>query len=394
MHQIAARPPAENARRIVGQGLGILGVSRNPDACLDKFGIHVDPDMVVVHARLLASPKIAYRHNQVTPQNLASWNLVRVKFCVSAPLFEWDYIIFDSSVIDYGFPQKLIHQFEILGMGRPGPQTSGGIPGGTVTLGNEGMIDEAIRSALKRALKDPKTRPQILLIVVPEKDNLLYSRIKTLADLKYGILTVCVLAKNTELGAPYWANVAMKFNLKLGGINHIVDSPDLSCWKKTKTMIVGIDVAHPSGDSIDNAPSIAGVVASVDKDFARWPASVRINESRQEMVGALSEMMYERVEAYKQSNNQALPGQIIVYRDGTISILLLACVANSAQAFPRVNMISSCRMNGRRFAKEPQRLTARGRCQNLPSSSPARGIIRASIRPTRQTSLSKRGSMK
>jgi hypothetical protein len=57
---------------------------------------------------------------------------------------------------------------------------------------------------------------------------------------------------------------------------------------KKKTMLVGIDVTHPSPLSRKGTPSIAAVVASVDANFVQFPASLRIQQSKKE-VSTLSD---------------------------------------------------------------------------------------------------------
>ncbi len=49
-------------------------------------------------------------------------------------------------------------------------------------------------------------------------------------------------------------------------------------------MVVGIDVTHPSPGSASTAPSVAGIVASVDSRLAQWPADLKIQTAREEMV--------------------------------------------------------------------------------------------------------------
>lgn len=82
-----------------------------------------------------------------------------------------------------------------------------------------------------------------------------------------------------------FANVGLKSNLKLGGINQLAASEGLGIISEDKTMVVGVDVTHPSPGSAPNAPSIAGMVASVDKRLGQWPADLRIQESRKKGDG-------------------------------------------------------------------------------------------------------------
>jgi hypothetical protein len=49
------------------------------------------------------------------------------------------------------------------------------------------------------------------------------------------------------------------------------------------TMLVGIDVTHPGPGSVRGTPSIAAVVASVDVNYAQFPASMEIQETKKEV---------------------------------------------------------------------------------------------------------------
>jgi eukaryotic translation initiation factor 2C len=53
--------------------------------------------------------------------------------------------------------------------------------------------------------------------------------------------------------------------------------------KQTPTMLVGIDVTHPGPGTVLGTPSIAAVVASIDDDYAQYPASMEIQESKKEV---------------------------------------------------------------------------------------------------------------
>ena len=114
------------------------------------------------------------------------------------------------------------------------------------------------------------------------------------------------------------ANISwvQKINLKLGGTNHeLVNDKAYGRMLGDKTMVIGIDVTHPPPGA-EGAPSVAAVVASCDKYLSQWPADLRINESRQEMVQMLQEMLTTRLEHFKKVNDQRLPENLLLYRDG------------------------------------------------------------------------------
>ena len=109
--------------------------------------------------------------------------------------------------------------------------------------------------------------------------------------------------------------MVQKINLKLGGINHILDDDSYGLIYEGETMVVGIDVTHPPPGN-DGAPSVAAMVASQDKELSQWPADLRINERRQEMVNLLQEMLVTRLQHFKEKNSKCLPKNILIYRDG------------------------------------------------------------------------------
>jgi len=80
-------------------------------------------------------------------------------------------------------------------------------------------------------------------------------------------------------------------------------------------MLVGMDVTHPGPGSLKGTPSIAGVVAFYDPDHTLYPASLRLQESKKEMIVELAAMIVERLQLYKAKRNN-LPERIIVFRDG------------------------------------------------------------------------------
>ncbi|KAK3170326.1 hypothetical protein OEA41_009713 [Lepraria neglecta] len=110
--------------------------------------------------------------------------------------------------------------------------------------------------------------------------------IKQHRDIKHGIHTVCVLGhgKKFFLAKNYCANLALKLNSKAGGTNRVLQNDKLRVIADGNTMVVGIDVTHPSPGSGDSAPSVAAMVASIDTKLGQWPVDLRINKSRQEMI--------------------------------------------------------------------------------------------------------------
>ena len=122
-------------------------------------------------------------------------------------------------------------------------------------------------------------------------DATVYSRVKRIGDSEFGILTVCAthakLYNDKIKQEDLQANLAMKINMKLGGVNHSLPQDKLRVLLdneyRANTMVVGADVSHLSKQSIEGCPSIAAVVASMDKYFTNYPGSMRLQGSKVEV---------------------------------------------------------------------------------------------------------------
>ena len=122
--------------------------------------------------------------------------------------------------------------------------------------------------------------------------------------------------KFSKLDTMTSANIALKMNLKSGGTNQTLSPGDLGFLEQGKTMLVGIDVTHPSEGNMGGTPSIAGVVASLDANFSQFPGSIRCQQSRKEMVTDLDIMIEERLKLWISKNPDQKLENIVVYRDG------------------------------------------------------------------------------
>ncbi|KAF9011911.1 argonaute-like protein [Cyathus striatus] len=323
----AAKPPNVNAAAIVGPGLNELGF-RQSNPTLTAFGVSIGTEMTVVPGRILPPPSIQYGRGQPAIDERASWNLRNVKFSKGAHLTNWAvFVISDGNPRDeFSGPKdadllKTIRGFmdmcKTCGItvdNKDPPFTGVALPRKDFT---DPIRTKAI-AAIQTALKQLSRKPSLVLVILSNGDKHIYSGIKHLCDVYLDIATVCVHSSKIrkEMGQmQYFANVALKVNMKLGGVNHALDPVNMKWLKSQPTMLVGIDVTHPGPGSVKGTPSIAAVVASSGIDFAQYPASMEIQESKKEMVTNLSGMMHERLSLFL-NKNRFLPERILVYRDG------------------------------------------------------------------------------
>ncbi|TFY79496.1 hypothetical protein EWM64_g4517, partial [Hericium alpestre] len=259
----------------------------------------------------------------------ASWNLRDVKFAVGGRLENWAVLLIKDRNDRDEFQSmqdpeltKTIQGF--MKMCRLCGMTVGqNLPGlAQVDLLPKTQTDPIRGAAVQKvreALMTLKPKPRLVLVILSSSDKHVYSGIKHLCDVYLDVPTVCVQSakiRKDKGQVQYFANVALKVNMKLGGVNHRLDDNMMGKLQKPPTMIVGMDVTHPGPSTVKGTPSIAAVVASVDQQFAQYPASLRMQQSKKEMITDLQDMMEERLTLYRSKNNRTLPQRILVYRDG------------------------------------------------------------------------------
>ena len=281
----ACNPPATNAATIVNDGLRLLGLQNGP---LDGFNISVDQEMIAVPIRVLQAPQVSYGARSLTVIN-ATWNVLSVKFKRAARLATWGVIgVLDGGRgVDQQSAQDLATGFwnklKACGMHVPNsPQIlpTKQLPHPNQDPGRRKALD-LIEEAIKRL-----GAPDMIVFLLSNRDDFIYPGIKTLCDTKLGVHSVCMQIDNVrdqKKQDQYFSNVALKVNTKMGGVNHTVDDRALGWLKTTPTMVVGMDVTHPSPHSIPGTPSVAAVVANVDDTFAQFPVSLRVQKGREEV---------------------------------------------------------------------------------------------------------------
>jgi hypothetical protein len=234
------------------------------------------------------------------PADSSPWTYLRLTSKRERPLFA------DFETALTGFSAKLSE------MGMKANRAPGGEIVGIDEPGWETRVEDAIDRITKRV------NPKFVLILLPSADAEVYNFIKLICDVRRGVLHGCVLAEKfiKDNNHQYFANEGLKVNLKLGGTNQMLSNNQLGVIDQGKTMLVGIDVTHPSPGSGENAPSVAGIVASVDKYLGQFPGAIQIQTARQEQVEGLNELLKGRLQRWRLSNNGALPENILVYRDG------------------------------------------------------------------------------
>lgn len=322
MLNFACRTPFANAVSITTDGRQTLELDGNET--LQEFGITVDKKLLAVCARILTAPTVSYfsgdgkqRRVDQTPQN-GAWNMRSVRVVQAGnPIKRWSWVNVLIRGNERPVDASVVSQFctfmdKSMGINIQPPQDP-------FTPPIEG--DLAMSGGLERVFEWAKKKNlQFFLFILSDRDTTgIYSKIKLLGDCVYGIQTSCVVGKKFEKAQPgFFANVGLKWNLKAGGVNHRLKD-ETGLMKEGRLMIAGYDVTHPTnmGNRNTDAPSLAGLVASVDRYFGQWPSVTWEQASRQEMLdGTLVDAFASRIELWKRNNNGQHPARIVIFRDG------------------------------------------------------------------------------
>ncbi|KAI1004267.1 hypothetical protein K3495_g3942 [Podosphaera aphanis] len=328
MIKMACRTPPENAESLVKDGKALLGLNPGDNSTASQFGLSIDKSLLVVNARMLPPPPINYRSAQVMVSN-GSWNMARQQFHTNCNIGIWSFVMFkpppsnNGPRLEEAAVRQSVQGFKDFLMNN-GIIADGLVSSGVTVdlMGGEQSTAHntgAVTMLFQKMCQSESRRPKFLLCVIAADDPALYNIIKSIGDTRAGIQTVCVIGSKftKERGqGQYFANIALKFNLKGRGINHSIDPEKLGIISEGETMVVGLDVTHPSPGSKLGTPSSVAMVASIDKLLAQWPADYRIQLGRQEKVSDVEGLLLGRLRMWAEIHEGKFPKNIIVYRDG------------------------------------------------------------------------------
>ncbi|KAI1451224.1 Piwi-domain-containing protein [Annulohypoxylon moriforme] len=312
MINFAVRTPWQDMQDIIPGGMEAVGLDKEKNPMMDRYGLSIpNRELVTVESRVLPAPEVKY--NKGKGENKPSWNLGGKGVSPNQNPIKLKCRVICNDPADSDALVQLRKCYPDLKAN--GVKIEDDEQDIYIRMSNN---REDFTSAFEKALKDNIGSVDFMIVILPDSSKTTYNLIKRLGDIKYGIRTVCIVAstlKNQQGPLKSLAgNLVLKFSLKYGNNNQTVNEKSLKdIVGPGKTMIVGIDVTH---SPIEDAPSIAGMVASHDKYLGQWPATIRRQQEKgEEMVEELEEMLESRIKVWNKKNNR-YPESIIVYRDG------------------------------------------------------------------------------
>lgn len=322
----ATKKPGDRLRSIVN-GLGVLAYGQSE--YVRQFGMTVDhaAGPLKVQARVLKPPMLKYgagsRQLTITPRD-GAWNMVDKRFFKPVAIERWVVVIYERQArFNENAARDMVN-------GLVGSCRDVGIKLADNPMlfweNGQGRIADQLRAAGAACAKKHKAGPNLMVVILPEGGNDIYTSVKHFGDITMGVATQCLKSSKCFRAKPqYYANVCLKINVKLGGINTIPDPSSVSVLtdQHNPTIVMGADVIHPAPGS-DGRPSFTALVANVDSDTAKYIAASRVQTSRQEMIEELESMSHHCLSMYmkyrqmaeKKAAGNVAPKRIIFYRDG------------------------------------------------------------------------------
>lgn len=315
MIKYAASRPAERLNSIA-KSKQMLNHSNDP--VLKAFGLEVDNNMMRTKARLLPSPDIQFGGNQrLAPGTNGRWDLRGKKFYAPnrRPLDSWGigYFVGKRRAINRAQVENFCDQFMKIYAAHGGQVAKRGI---VVELTED--IGEAVKKLYNATGTKFQKDPQLLLVVVPDKNTFTYSRIKKSCDCRWGVPSQVLQSGHVMKSNPqYVSNVLMKVNAKLGGTTAraIPKVPEASL--KPWSMIIGADVSHPNLGVW--TPSMAAISVCMDTFGGRYYGACETNGDRVEIINRsnLEVMLTPLIREWMSTVGQGrAPERVYYFRDG------------------------------------------------------------------------------
>ncbi|KAJ3169190.1 hypothetical protein HDU88_000986 [Geranomyces variabilis] len=318
MIRATVQRPADREKKIAHAVSHTLKYQNNDH--LKSFGLTVDPEPMLVPARVLKAPSIVFGNNQVMQGTDGIWKLgkkLAKPTTINAYAFAFFCQVSEQDAREIA--RQLVGTFKQTGIFFP---PKGECP---IRIQNPELstnVRKTLHALGTEASRNFNSRCQIIFCVVPKGmkidsgHRVLYEEIKRITLTEMDVLTQCMdytKVRLERLSVKYAENVSLKVNIKMGGATNFVDR--LPAMDKP-TLICGADVTHAHAGSA--APSVAAVVTSTDSKATKFRTFLSAQASRVEIIQDMERIMGEAIDAFR-LNLKTFPSRIIFFRDGVSS---------------------------------------------------------------------------
>ncbi|TIB03328.1 hypothetical protein E3P96_01913 [Wallemia ichthyophaga] len=281
---------------------------------MDKFGFEINPKPVECQASIIDPPQLEFDRRLLSPNpQEGEWDRPsqNMRFYAPAKIKSWMLICFGRQE-DYrwlgGFLRGLRDMCSKRGMSVPyEPEV--------VFLRSENARFDEIMADL-RHFWDRNPRMDFVLSTCKFEKSNAYRAIKHFCDITVGVPSQFLLSKKASSAKPtYISNLVLKINVKAGGINQTLGTPNPYFAHKDKVICFGVDVTHPAPGS-SSAVSIAGIVSNTDQRCSKFVGSELALGAREEIIENLKNVIKRHVKTYSENNGNAIPRHVLYLRDG------------------------------------------------------------------------------
>ncbi|KAJ5093056.1 hypothetical protein N7456_008917 [Penicillium angulare] len=336
MIKYTAKKPSERLSHII-KCKGLLQHDIDPN--LAHYGLKISHQMMKVKARLLPNPELEFgsgtKHN---PGITAHWDLRGKKFYKpnTVPLVSWGVGYFNShrNDINHDQVQSWLDEFMKIYKGH-----GGSINNRAITVQLKENVPKSMLDLYEQTGNTWRKEPQLLIIIVPNKDAFTYLRIKKNADCRFGVPSQVLQAVRCQDNRPQChSNVLMKVNAKLGGITNRAIPKTSKTNLRPHSVIIGADVTHPSLGVW--TPSISALTVSNDTHGVSYMGGAQCNGDKVEIIRELNfreilkPLLREWINTVGKKKHP--PKNIYYFRDGVSDSELKTVLSREVPAIRRV----------------------------------------------------------
>ncbi|KAH9965910.1 argonaute-like protein [Russula dissimulans] len=320
--EFATKKPHERLASICN-GLGVLEYGESE--YVREFGLTVSDKPLRTQARIINAPTLMYHQSSKQPDvaavllfALRSDNTWRIGKRMFSPcqVPNWMVIIYERQVrfnesAANQMVSDLVKACKAVGI-RINP-----LPALVKWEAGQGNIGEQLRFASAECQRRSGSLPTLIVVILPFGGNDIYSAVKHFGDVSVGVVTQCMVSWKCFRARPqYFANITLKLNAKLGGINAVPEPRDVPFLTDpaNPTIVMGSDVMHPAPGSTDR-PSFTSLVGSIDTSAVRYVSTMQVQTSRKEIIEDMESMCTYLLAQFKEAVG-VFPKRILFYRGG------------------------------------------------------------------------------
>ncbi|EDO38583.1 predicted protein, partial [Nematostella vectensis] len=379
--------PANERQRDINQWVDELATASD-QYLKNEYGMRINKQMVAIEGRVLPAPELTLGGNPqgsaLTPSD-GAWDMRGKSFFEARTVEVWALVCFShpkwcpKEKLE-GFARQMGNVCRSEGM-RMNP-----VP----CRAEYASRVQEVEGIFGKLLHDFNSL-QLIVVALPDRGNKdVYNEVKRVGDTVLGIPTQCVQMKQFTMAKPQvCSNIAMKINGKLGGTNHVIaDSLKATITDdkgngifNSPVIIFGADVTHPApGDN--GIPSIAAVVASLNRNASRYCARVRPQthmkcKQAQEIIVDLADMdvhIYIRLWRKLESHDTQTMFRRFQVLLEEVRAVQQACAMLEKDYQPLITfVVVQKRHHARLFAEEGR--DARGKSRNVPAGTTVDTVI-------------------